>query len=731
MAINVSFNGATIFKPGAYSKVDIDLGGGFPLSPTGIIAIFGEADAGAPGNEEVDIKNNVFSPEQLTEIRAKYRSGPIVDAAAFLFAPATDGAIPSGAQAVYIYKTNSSVRAQLALANSYGTVRAREYGTGGNLVTYKNVLVSETAATHAGSVAVLPAAVDFALGTSLSIAINGEAPVSYTVAASANRAALLANLTAAFPGLTFTANANDRIVVTMNAGSNLHRNGWGRSIEIIAGTGQAAFGFTAGQHVPAMEPNATITINNIRDNIQEEDTLGGNVIMSLGFNSSDQLATSAEVDVNANTIVLTVVGGADAGVITLDKSSYPTINDLVNGIMAMNTGWSAAVSSTLYGQLPVDAIDNVQNVDALSEAGLRPARLKKDAYDVEIMFRDSSIVSMVNQSQVGLPDAAATGLGAGIALSGGAKGATSTAAVTDALDSFTKFRVNSVVPLFSRDATADIADGLTDSGSAYTILGIHQAVKTHLSLMATTKRKSERQGYLSFKDSYDNSKTRAGLLADARCQLMIQDIRQIDSRGVIKWFQPWALACLMAGARGGSPVGTPLTFKFLNCSGIRQTAQSMSTPEEDIVIDFDPDTQYEDAIQSGLTFLEAPQTGGFRVVVDNTTYGRDGNWVFNRGNVLYAADVLAYDFRNQLENIYVGVKNTLKATEVKSTCEAILATYLAQGITVSTPDAQGGFKNLVVTIDGNVIRVSVIVKLVEGVDFVLAEITLQRAQSAA
>ena len=46
MAINVSFNGATIYKPGAYSKISIDLSGGFPLGPTGLIAIFGESKIG-------------------------------------------------------------------------------------------------------------------------------------------------------------------------------------------------------------------------------------------------------------------------------------------------------------------------------------------------------------------------------------------------------------------------------------------------------------------------------------------------------------------------------------------------------------------------------------------------------------------------------------------------------------------------------------------------------------
>ena len=249
--------------------------------------------------------------------------------------------------------------------------------------------------------------------------------------------------------------------------------------------------------------------------------------------------------------------------------------------------------------------------------------------------------------------------------------------------------------------------------------------------MSTTKRKSERQGYLSIHADYETCKIKAQTMADARIQMTIQDVRQIDAAGTIKWFQPWALAAMLAGARGGSPVGTPMTFKFLNCSGIRHTGQAMSTAEANIVMDFDPDTQYEDAIQNGITFMEAPQSGGFRVVVDNTTYGKDGNWVYNRANVLYAADIVAYDFRNQLENIYIGVKNTVQASEVKSVCESILNTYLAQGITVSASDAPNGYKGLTVSVVGNTINIAVVIKLVEGIDFILADITLQRATTTA
>ncbi len=288
-----------------------------------------------------------------------------------------------------------------------------------------------------------------------------------------------------------------------------------------------------------------------------------------------------------------------------------------------------------------------------------------------------------------------------------------------------------IVPLFSRDYTEDITDGVTDAASTYTIAGIHQAVKTHLSLMGTVKRKSERQGYLSLRADYDDVKEQAGTLADARCQLFFQDIKQNDAESNLVWFQPWGQACLVAGARAGAPVGTPLTFKYFNCTGIRHTAQAMTTEEEDIVQDFDPITQGEDAIKANLCFFEAPQGGGFRLAMDNTTYGRDGNWVYNRGHVLYAADVLAYDFRTQTENIFVGKKNTLSANEAKAICETILATYLAQGITVSTSDAPLGFKGLITRLSGNTLEIDVTVKLVEGIDFVLERLTLSRASGTA
>lgn len=732
MAINVSFNGATIYKPGAYSKVSIDLGGGFPLSPTGIVAIFGEADAGTPGSGEVNIANNVFSPEQIPQIKQKYRSGPLVDACNFLFAPGSDGAIPGGAQAVYIYKTNASVRALLALANSWGSVRAREWGTGGNKITYKNVLVPATSATRASS-APFDVSADVATQT-LVVRVNGSANYTFTAPATTNTRALLqtalnagGNWAPGLPsGLSFTvggaSDAAATITATRSAASDPQREGRGRNFEIVSGSLATTANLAVGLVVSQSEDMAVVTLSNKRDLVDESQALGGTIALKLGRAGG----TNPQVTINSTSLLL--INNASTEY-SLTLADFGSLSELVAYINSSTGGnWFAAAGSALLGQQSPTMLDRVSAIGALGSSTVLPAQIKKDSKEVRDYFDLAAAAELLAgaNSYVGLPDASAETF-----LAGGAKGATSTSDITSALSKFEKFRVNSVVPLMSRDASDDIADGLTDAASNYTIDGIHQAVKTHLSLMATTKRKSERQGYLSFKASYADCKQKAQDLAAARVQLSIQDVRQTDSDGAIKWFQPWAGSCLLAGARGGSPIGLPMTGKYFNMAGIRQTGQAMSTAEADIVIDFDPDLQYDDAIQNGITFWENPQTGGFRLVVDNTTYGRDANWVYNRANVLYAADVLAFDFRSQLENIYVGVKNTISAAEVKSTCESILATYLAQGITVSTSDAKNGFKQLVVQINGNTINVSVVVKLVEGIDFVLADITLQRANQTA
>lgn len=722
MAINVSFNGATIFKPGAYSKTNIDLSGGFPLGQTGLVAIFGESTRGRSGTDEADIAKNVWSPNQIAEIREKYGTGPLVDAINFLFAPASDGNIPSGAQAVYIYKTNASTQASLTLANSYGTVKALEYGIGGNTVTYTASETAEVAPSVTGTTFDETAVT---AASAIEVRLDGvSAGIQAIAGGYANQAAFAADVSGwSVAGVTFTAGGADGVStlqVTVDVDATANQNGQGKTMELIDDTNAplAEMGLAEALTASTVESAMTVTMKQTRDLLEEQETVGGNVTLQAGY---DGVNATASVQVTATQVILT-----DASATTFDKAAYPTLLQLVNA-MNLTADWQIELTSTLYNSLSPEVLDVVTVGGKVTDAATqKAARIKKDANEVANLMELSSIVSITSQSATGLMDAATE-----TALAGGVLGATTTAAVTDALAAFQEVRVNSVVPLFSRDATADIGDNLTDATSTYTILGIHQGVKTHCSLMSTTKNRSERQGYISLKDTFANCLDRAALLADPRLQLCIQDTRNIDSIGNIKWFQPWSQAAMVAGARGGAPVGTPLTFKFFNATGIRQTAQAMSTAEEDIVLDFNPNSQGEQAIVGGITFFEAPQSGGIRMVVDNTTYQKDSNWVKNRGNVLYAADVLAFDFRNQLENIFVGQKNNIQASEIKSVAASILATFLAQGITVATSEAPNGYKKLDVIIEGNIVRINAIVVLVEGIDFILNDITITRVQSEA
>lgn len=735
MAINVSFAGSTIYKPGAYSKTKIDLGGGFPLSPTGLVAIMGEAEGGMPGSDEINIADNYFSPDQMQSIRDKYVSGPIVDACNFLFSPGADGAIPAGAQAVYIYKTNASVQASKVLPTNFGTVKAIEYGTGGNRISIKNVVTDETVAEAVSTAAKDLTTPLFAFHDTFKIRVDGSKLYTFefpaaaadidTVAELDSALNLAGNWTPSKPTIDMAVSgSNAAAIVTFSMpDTNTHLKPNSRTFELVDGVGTplAKLNIVAGFKVPANNAMCTLTVNQKRDLIVESDILGGNIVLSaVYYNAGTNATDDASIKVEADKVTLTDTNGSAEYI----KAEYTTLNQMIAD-MSIRTGWTISVASTAFGVLSPDCLDLCDIKANSNSASNKPARIYKNAYEVSEFFAASQLVVQDSATATaGLPDALSE-----VALTGGAKGATLSSEITNALTALEKVRVNSVIPLFSRDATDDISDFLTDDASTYTIDAIHQAVKSHLSKMATIKNRSERQGYFSIKDSWTNCKEVAATIAYERGQLFVQEVKQIDSLGVIKWFQPWALACIVAGARAGSPIGLPMTYKFMNISGARHTGtQLMTTPESAIVVDFDPDLQYEDAILNGISFVEAPQTGGFRLVLDNTTYNRDANWVLNRGNVLYAADVLAYDFRNQLERIYVGLKNTVRASEVKVMCESILGTYLSQGITVSTPDARNGFKDLIVQINGNTINISVTVKLVEGIDFVLADITVQRAQ---
>lgn len=135
----------TLTIPGAAVNLRVQNAGG-GLAATGILALVGEADAGPDFTLEGDLRLNAFGPDQLGAVRAKYRSGRLVDAARAASNPIDDRDVVGSVSRIIFVKTNPSGKASLGLlewdASAYGTLYDRSYGRAGN-----NVSAVVTAAT--------------------------------------------------------------------------------------------------------------------------------------------------------------------------------------------------------------------------------------------------------------------------------------------------------------------------------------------------------------------------------------------------------------------------------------------------------------------------------------------------------------------------------------------------------------------------------------------------------
>jgi len=464
-------------------------------------------------------------------------------------------------------------------------------------------------------------------------------------------------------------------------------------------------------NVSSAEPSVSLTVNRQSDNLTESSgTVGGAFALLVGC-----VATTCTLTISATQLTTTHAGGS-ASDLSLRLSDFKTLNDLATYINSQ-TGYSCVVANALYGQLPPSILDRVTAIGiACAIATDKPGRIKKDSYDVQSFYDASQLVGLTRSSFAGLPTATTTP----VFLSGGALGGSTAAAVQAGLDAMQKVRVNSVVPLFSRDATADILDSLTDPSSTYTVDAINAGLKSHVLLMSNTKNRSERNGYASYKGTYADSKVKSNNLASERVSLAIQDVKILKTDGTLDYVQPWGFACIAAGMQAGASIGEPMTHKSINVSGLSHA-------------DFDPATDGDDAIANGLLFGEQPQSGGFRIVVGNTTYGKDNSFVYNRISTLYAADTYAYNLRQVLENLFVGV-SSVTATPVAVKNAVIQFSQAAKdaGLLVGDDTNEGlGFKNLVVRLDGNVMTVDIVITPAQSVDFILPSIVLDNIRATA
>jgi hypothetical protein len=138
-------------------------------------------------------------------------------------------------------------------------------------------------------------------------------------------------------------------------------------------------------------------------------------------------------------------------------------------------------------------------------------------------------------------------------------------------------------------------------------------------------------------------------------------------------------------------------------------------------------------IDAGVTIIETLDNGSNRIVVGNTTYGKDPSFVWNRESVVQAAGFVAYDLRFNLDLAFTGSKaRTGTAEALANFIKARMSTYLEADIIVGDDLNDGlGFKSLSVSIQGNTAIINVSVTPVQGIDFILPTIYLADIRQSA
>lgn len=721
MAQRVTTSFINTNRPGSYFETNVK-STPVGVASSGNIVIFGEADGGAASaaidtaNGDV-LKDNFYGPDQLAEVERKYIRGPIVDAFRALSSPSSDGDIQGSANRIYIVKTNQSSKAQIALASNYGTLLDKNWGKDGNKYAYQiTQSLDEEGPQHTGTaIGAYGAALD---GATFTLRQNGGAEVIITLSNTAtdhqDRPTLLVELNSLLPaGLEAVAGtAAETIVIQAEVDATANGKGWGKSFELIdANPGDLALlGLSEGLYFSSQEPEVQLDITRQDNNTNESFLVEAEVALLIGYEG-----TTATVSITDNQLTTTVTGGSGAN-LSVNLADYATLQDLADYIDSQ-TGYSATAQADSAQLSPVALDDVTTQGIASTGAGLEAGRIKVAAYRWSEAVSTSVVLDFeAGSAHIGLPATTASKT----FLAGGDKGGTLAANIVKAIDDAETIDVNFLIPLFSRDATADIADSLTESSSTYTISAINALVKNHVLKMSTAKIKRHRTAFCSIWDSYSAIKTQAGSLAHFRVSLAMQRASQTNSVGQTVNYLPWYSACIAAGMQAAGFYRN-ITNKLANVISFQDPTG----------FDSGSVTQIEDALDSGLLFMEK-RIDGSAWVADQTTYKTDTNFVYNSIQAVYAMDLVSLDLAASFQRAFVGQSLAdVDATTGLSFLASKMNQYKSQKLISASEDAPLAYKNAKVRISGPIMEVAVEIKLTTAIYFVPISIEISQVQSAA
>ncbi len=713
MALKLINSWITTSIAGAYvtQKVESQPSG---AGSNGLVVIMGEAASG-PSFKDQALKNTFFSPDQADEVKALFGSGNLVDAFNAISAPSNDQNITGAPNRIWVCKTNQGSKAAAALG-SYANLSAKLAGAQGNKIKFQAIASQAEVAPEKSGVAV-PAFGATLDGTEFKIRLNGGAEATVTLSTTpadhADQATLIVELNSLLPsGVTAAAGTiANSIKLVVDADAAAWGKGWGKSMELIDSTpgDLAALGLTSGMSVSAAEP--AIELQVIRSDISANESfdIQNAVALQIGYQG-----TAASLTITDTALTTSVTGGSGAN-LAINLAEFATMSDLVDYINGQ-TGYSAAVVASQAQRRPAE-LDDVSGVDIASTgANLRPGRIHRGAYNFINQIAQSTLVDAEPLLYAGVP----TPMSIPQFLAGGAKGSTTAADIVDAVAALEGIQVNMIVPLISRDASEDIADGLTESGSTYTIEAVNALIKSHCIKMSTPKLKRNRIAFLSKEDTFANDIAHAQEIAHYRCSMSVQKARQISSDGVSTSYQPWMTATVAAGMQAAG-LYKSLVNKYANIISFEDPSGYDSGSPGDI----------ETAIEGGLLVMMQDNAGN-KFLNDQTTYGYDTNFVYNSIQAVYVADLVALDLADKIQKAFVGQSLAdVTAPVIASFIASVMGQYKAQKLIAASDDAPLGYKNLKVKISGPVANIAINVKLSTSLYFAAIELSISQIESAA
>jgi hypothetical protein len=463
--------------------------------------------------------------------------------------------------------------------------------------------------------------------------------------------------------------------------------------------------------VSSSELKKTFSTSKDGTNTQESFVVGGDIMMTLGYDGTTASATIGLVG-DILKLQTNVVAGSGSN-LDIDLSKIATIGQLVSRIN-QNPGYKAAAASVAAGQQSPYNLDQM-TFSIASNLQNMAGRVKNDLWALTKSAKGlagSVLISYSPIATAGLPEDKAPSY-----LSGGAKGSTTGLQFSKAVDALQAVRCNFVVPLVSQDASADILTGDTESASTYMVDAVNQACKAHVLSMSTAKVKRHRIAVVSKRGTFSECKTSAQSMASFRVFHPFEDVNDLSaSTGNIQTYQPWMAAVKGAGMQAAASYqGIFGPKRVINISAASQAAG-----------DFDNEntSDIEDALLAGLAPIVKNENGTFSWASDQMTYSLDNSEIYNSMQAVYIADLMALSLAESIKKAFIGDSVAdVTVGAVESFIKAKMAEFKGLKWTVGTNQFPAGWKSISIDISGSVLTIEVCA--IEATTIKFAPISLQ------